>query len=145
MFPTIASALAALFYCLSAILIFKQLGSAQHQRWIALTPALLAVMLQAVALNTLIIQPDGLNLGFFASFSLIAWLISIQILLSSLYRRIESLGIVVFPLSGLSGPLMAPIKLVARPTSTPSICGPPPPPMSRLSAARLIPPLDPGP
>ena len=102
MFPTIASALAALFYGLSAILIFKQLGSAQHQRWIALTPALLAVMLQAIALNLLIIQPDGLNLGFFASFSLIAWLISIQILLSSLYRRIESLGIVVFPISGLS-------------------------------------------
>jgi ABC-type uncharacterized transport system permease subunit len=103
MFPTIASALAALFYGLSAILIFKQLGSAQHQRWIALTPALIAVMLQAVALNILIIQPDGLNLGFFASFSLIAWLISIQILLSSLYRRIESLGIVAFPISGLSG------------------------------------------
>ncbi len=103
MLPTIASALAALFYCLSAFLIFKQLGSAQHQRWVALAPALLAVMLQAVALNILIIQPDGLNLGLFASFSLIAWLISIQILLSSLYRRIESLGIVVFPISGLSG------------------------------------------
>ena len=103
MFPTIASALAALFYCLSAFLIYKQLGSSQHQRWVALTPALLAVMLQAAVLNVLIIQPDGLNLGFFASFSLIAWLISIQILLSSLYRRIESLGIVAFPVSGLSG------------------------------------------
>ena len=107
MSPTIASALAALFYCLSAFLVFtqlgKQLGSAQHQRWVALTPAALAVMLQAAALNVLIILPDGLNLGFFASFSLIAWLISIQILLSSLYRRIESLGIVVFPISGLAG------------------------------------------
>lgn len=103
MFPTIASALAALLYCLSAFLIFKQLGSAQHQRWIALAPALLAVMLQAVALNILILQPDGLNLGFFASLSLIAWLISIQVMLSSLYRRIESLGIVVFPISGLAG------------------------------------------
>jgi ABC-type uncharacterized transport system permease subunit len=103
MFLTIASALAALFYCLSAFLIFKQLGSAQHLRWVALTPAAFAVMLQAAALNVLIIQPDGLNLGLFASFSLIAWLISIQILLSSLYRRIESLGIVVFPISALSG------------------------------------------
>jgi len=61
------------------------------------------VMLQAVALNLLIILPDGLNLGFFTSLSLIVWLISIQILLSSLYRRIESLGIVVFPISGLAG------------------------------------------
>lgn len=102
MFPTIASTLAALCYCLSAFLIFKQLGNAR-QGWIALLPATIAVMLQASALNLLIILPDGLNLGFFTSLSLIAWLISIQILLSSLYRRIESLGIVVFPISGLAG------------------------------------------
>lgn len=103
MFPSIASALAALFYCLSAFLIFKQLGSAGGKRWIALVPATLAVMLQAAALNLVIIRPEGLNLGFFASLSLISWLISIQILLSSLYRRIESLGIVVFPISGVAG------------------------------------------
>jgi len=102
MFPTIASALAALFYCLSAFLIFKQLGTAQHQRWVALAPAVVAMLLQAAALNLLIIQPAGLNLGFFPAFSLVSWLISIQILLSSVYRRIESLGIVIFPISGLS-------------------------------------------
>ena len=101
MFPTTASTFAALFYCLSAFLIFKQLGTAQHQRWVAMAPAVFAMLLQAAALNALIIQPEGLNLGFFAAFSLIAWLISIQILLSSIYRRIESLGIVVFPISGI--------------------------------------------
>ncbi|MDH3218362.1 MAG: cytochrome c biogenesis protein CcsA [Gammaproteobacteria bacterium] len=103
MFPTIASALAFLFYCLSAFLIYKQLGTAQHQRWIALTPAIVAMLLQAMALNALIIQPQGLNLGFFPALSLISWLISIQVLLSCIYRRIESLGIIVFPLSGLNG------------------------------------------
>ena len=103
MFPTTASALAALFYCLSAFLIFKQLGTEQHQRWVALAPAIVAMLLQAAALNAVIIQPQGLNLGLFAAFSLIAWLISIQILLSSIYRRIESLGIVIFPLSGCAG------------------------------------------
>lgn len=102
MFPTTASTFAALLYCLSAFLIFKQLGSAQHQRWVALAPALVAMLLQATALNSLIIQPQGLNLGFFAALSLITWLISIQILLSSIYRRIESLGIVVFPISGFA-------------------------------------------
>lgn len=100
MFPTTASALALLLYSLSAFLIYKQLGKAQRQRWIALAPAMVAMLLQAAALNDLIIQPQGLNLGFFAAFSLIAWLISIQILLSSIYRRIESLGIIVFPISG---------------------------------------------
>ena len=103
MLPTIASVLAALFYCLSAFLIYRQLGTAQHPRWLALGPAALAMLLQAAALNALIIQPDGLNLGFFPAFALIAWLISIQILLSCIYRRIESLGIVVFPISGLAG------------------------------------------
>ncbi len=67
-----------------------------------MAPAIVAMLLQAAALNALIIQPQGLNLGFFAAFSLIAWLISIQILLSSIYRRIESLGIVVFPISGIA-------------------------------------------
>ncbi len=102
MFPTIASALATLCYCLSAFLIYKQLDTAQHQRWVALSPAVAGMLLQAAALNILIIQPQGLNLGFFAAFALIAWLISIQILLSCIYRRIESLGIVVFPVSGLA-------------------------------------------
>ncbi|NIO39551.1 MAG: hypothetical protein GTO41_04765, partial [Burkholderiales bacterium] len=102
MLPTIASALATLFYCLSAFLIYRQLDAAQNRRWIALAPALLAMFLQAFALNNLIIQPQGLNLGFFPALALIAWLISIQILLSSIYRRIESLGILVFPVSGLA-------------------------------------------
>ncbi|TNF87392.1 MAG: cytochrome c biogenesis protein CcsA [Gammaproteobacteria bacterium] len=102
MFPTIASALATVCYCLSAFLIYKQLGTAQHQRWVALAPAAVGMLLQAASLNMLIIQPQGLNLGFFAAFSLIAWLISIQILLSSIYRRIESLGIIVFPVSGFA-------------------------------------------
>ena len=103
MFPTIASALATLFYSLSAYLIYKQLGTAQNQRWVALIPAVVGMLLQAAALNRLIIQPEGLNLGLFAALALILWLISIQILLSCIYRRIESLGIIVFPISGLTG------------------------------------------
>lgn len=102
MFPNIASALSALLYCVSAYLIYRQLGNAQYRRRTALAPAVAAMLLQAVALNALIIKSDGLDLGFFSAFALIAWLISIQILLSCLYRRIESLGIIVFPLSGLA-------------------------------------------
>ena len=102
MLPTTASTFTALLYYLSAFLIFKQLGAAQRLRWVAMAPAIVAMLLQAAALSALIIQPQGLNLGFFAAFSLIAWLISIQILLSSVYRRIESLGIIVFPISGIA-------------------------------------------
>jgi ABC-type uncharacterized transport system permease subunit len=102
MSPTIASLLAALFYCLSAFLIVKQLGTAPNRRWVTLLPAMIAVLVHASALNELINLPQGLNLGFFAAFSLIAWLISIQIIISSFYRRIESLGVVIFPISGIA-------------------------------------------
>jgi ABC-type uncharacterized transport system permease subunit len=103
MSPTIASVLATLLYCVSAYLIYRQLGTTQHSRWLALAPAIVAMLLQAAALNALIVTPQGLNLGFFAAFALIAWLITIQVLLSCIYRRIETLGIVIFPLSGLAG------------------------------------------
>ena len=102
MSPTIASLLAALFYCLSAFLIVKQLGTAPNRRWVTLLPAMIAVLVHASALNDLINLPQGLNLGFFAAFSLIAWLISLQIIISSFYRRIESLGVVIFPISGIA-------------------------------------------
>ncbi len=100
--PTIASLLATLLYCLSAFLIFKQLGKASQQRWVSLAPALLATLIHALLLNGLIYQDEGLNLGLFAAFSLISWLISIQILLSAYFKRIESLGIAIFPISGLA-------------------------------------------
>jgi ABC-type uncharacterized transport system permease subunit len=102
MFPSIASILASVLYCLSAYLIFKQLDSQAQNRWIPLAPALVAMILHALLLNHLIYQPTGLNLGFFVAFSLISWLVSVQILLSSIFRRIESLGIAVFPMSGLA-------------------------------------------
>ncbi|MCP3689684.1 MAG: cytochrome c biogenesis protein CcsA [Gammaproteobacteria bacterium] len=100
--PTIASALATLLYCLSAFLIFKQLGKAAKQRWVSLAPASLATLIHALLLNGLIYQDKGLNLSLFAAFSLICWLISVQVLLSAYFKRIESLGVAVFPISGLA-------------------------------------------
>ncbi len=102
MFPILASLLASVLYCLAAFLIFKQLGDqAQHRRK-PLAIALIAMLLHVYVLNHLIYRPSGLNLEFFVSFSLISWLISVQILLSCVFRRIESLGIAVFPMSGLA-------------------------------------------
>ena len=76
-----------------------------------------ANLFQAYALKLQILLPEGLNLGFFIAFSLIAWLISIQIIISSFYRRIESLGIVVFPISGLAS-LLAGLGLSSQLIST---------------------------
>jgi ABC-type uncharacterized transport system permease subunit len=106
MSPTIASALSIVLYCLSAFLIFSQLKhhskKSARQRWFSLTPVFIGLILHAVALFQLIWHTNGLDLGFFAAFSLITWLISIQILLSCLFRNIEALGIVMFPMAGLA-------------------------------------------
>jgi ABC-type uncharacterized transport system permease subunit len=106
MSPTIASALSIVLYCLSAFLIFSQLKhhskKTTRQRWLSLTPAFIGLILHAAALYQLIWHTDGLDLGFFAAFSLITWLISIQILLSCLFRHIETLGIAMFPMAGLA-------------------------------------------
>lgn len=103
MFPTIASLLATVLYCLSAFLISRQLGDPAQPRWKPLAPAVLAILVHAVVLNHIIYGPEGLNLGLFVVLSLICWLISIQILLSCIFHRVESLGIAIFPVSGLAG------------------------------------------
>ena len=102
MLPTIASVLASVLYCLSAYLIFRQLSNRAQQRWKSLALALIAMLLHALVLNHLIYRPSGLNLEFFVAFSLISWIISVQILLSCIFRQIESLGIAVFPMSSFA-------------------------------------------
>lgn len=107
-----------IFFCfsLSGYLIYKHLGEAHtSRRWLNLTPALIAIALQTVQLKLMIFPGEGLiNLGFFTAFSLISWLVSIQILISSLYRPLETLGILMFPLTGL-----ACILAVLLPTAEP--------------------------
>jgi ABC-type uncharacterized transport system permease subunit len=106
MSSTIPSALSIALYCLSAFLIISQLKHHSNkeiqQRLLSLTPAFIGLILHAVTLYQSIGHTDGLYLGFFTAFSLITWLISIQILLSCIFRRIETLGIVMFPMAGLA-------------------------------------------
>jgi ABC-type uncharacterized transport system permease subunit len=103
-------------YSLAGFLIFKHIGQATNaRRWLDLSPALAGVALQSIQLKILIYPGDGLlNLGFFTAFSLITWLVSLQIMISSLYRPLHSLGIVMFPFTGL-----AHLLAVATPTPTP--------------------------
>lgn len=66
-------------------------------------PALLAVLVQSFVLQQLVYQPLGLNLGFPTAVALVTWVIVIQILISACFRRIESLGVIMFPLAGIAG------------------------------------------
>ena len=107
MSPTIASALSIFLYCLSAFLIFSQLKHDSNKtviqnRWLSLMPAFIGLIFHANSLYQSIFHTAGLDFGLFAAFSLITWLISIQILLSCIFRFIETLGIAMFPLAGLA-------------------------------------------
>ncbi|MFT4650691.1 MAG: ABC-type uncharacterized transport system permease subunit [Polaribacter sp.] len=117
MSPTIASALSIVLYCLSAFLIFSQLKhhlkKTTQLRWLSLTPAFIGLIFHAVALYQTIGHTDALYLGFFTAFSLITWLIAIQILLSCLFRHVETLGIVMFPIAGLAS-LVSSMVLVTQ-------------------------------
>ena len=95
----------AFAYLLSAFLIFKRQSTHKQtlssQRWISLTPAVAAVFLQTFVLKHQLYALGGINLSFFISASLIAWLVSIQVIIASLQRPLESLGLFIFPLTAL--------------------------------------------
>ena len=100
----LTSFLIFIFYSLSAVLIYRNPGNTKTSlRLLQLSPALIGSVLQVIFLKQLIYPHPGiLNLGFFSAFCLISWLVSIQILISSLYRPLQSLGIIMFPLSGIT-------------------------------------------
>lgn len=100
---TLISLLIILGFCTSAWLIYKNIGQKHSSRLSQLTPALIAVLLETYLLKQLIYPEAGvMNLSFFIAFALISWLVSIQIMISSLYRPLQSLGIVMFPLTGFA-------------------------------------------
>lgn len=97
------SILILLGFSASAWFIYQNLGQTQKSFWPQLTPALIAILLQTYLLNVLIYPGDGIiNLGFFNACALISWLVSVQILISSLYRPLQSLGIIMFPITGIA-------------------------------------------
>ncbi len=100
---TVISILILLGFCASAWLIYKNIGQIHSSRLPQLTSALLAALLETYLLKQLIYPEAGtMNLSFFIAFALISWLVSIQIMISSLYRPLQSLGIVMFPVTGIA-------------------------------------------
>lgn len=113
-------------YCLSAWLIFNNLDKPRTQYWVQLTPASLAILVEIPLLKTQIYpEPGVMNLGFFIALALISWLVSIQILISSLYRPLHSLGVAMFPFSGIAAviPLLMNTQGTLHTVSSPYIQG----------------------
>jgi ABC-type uncharacterized transport system permease subunit len=61
-----------------------------------------AVFLHGVILYFLVVQPEGMNLGFFNALSFTGWLSAVVLLLATLFWPVESLGILLLPYSALT-------------------------------------------
>ncbi|MCU0972181.1 MAG: cytochrome c biogenesis protein CcsA, partial [Gammaproteobacteria bacterium] len=68
----------------------------------ALAAGFAALFLHAVALAYTTFTDQGLNVAFFNILSLVAWTIAALLLVSSVTKPVENLGIVVLPLAGLA-------------------------------------------
>lgn len=96
---------AAIAYLLAAIVIFYQMRSSSSKVPRSLS---LILLFSGLALHTLMIANSsmwsdrGINFSFFQVASLVALIISTLIFASALTKPIESLGIVIFPLSTFS-------------------------------------------
>jgi ABC-type uncharacterized transport system permease subunit len=99
--------LALILYLLAAVALLMRLtrkgpGLLRGGRGFAGSAGLTAILLHTIALYALIFMPHGMDLGFFNTASLVGWLVA-SIALASLTRpKFENLGLVLFPLAGIS-------------------------------------------
>lgn len=102
--------LAILLYLASSLLLAVRLARREEPPFLGrsgiLTLGFGAVLLHAGVLYPLLVTANGLNLGFFNAASLVCWLTALLLLLSSLQRPLENLGIALLPMTALTIALM---------------------------------------
>lgn len=98
-FTTITLYSTATFILLWPIIRRKQRSPQSQSRSRLLLPGLIAFTLHGFVLYQSIIAPSGINLGIFKAMSLVSWMIVGLILLTSIRKPVECLGIVLFPLA----------------------------------------------
>ncbi|HEY3644867.1 MAG TPA: cytochrome c biogenesis protein CcsA [Gammaproteobacteria bacterium] len=94
-------------YLLAALgLLWRLLGRGpallREGRSFTVCAAVVAVFIHSVLLYGLLAAPHGLDLGYFNALALAGWLMALMALLVFLKPAFENLGIVLFPLAGLS-------------------------------------------
>jgi ABC-type uncharacterized transport system permease subunit len=108
MHSTIFAVTAILAYFAAAAAIYRSLGadylSAEEtgrQKAASLVFGFLAIGCHALTLSTLFDAEGGLNIGFLNALSAAAWMIAAVLLAGALFKPVEKLGIVVFPMAAL--------------------------------------------
>jgi len=102
---TLIAILAVVGYLASGLIIAVRLfRSAQDvpPRGLALLIGFAAIVLHAVVVYQNIFTGAGLNFAFFNALSLITWTVATLLLLSSLGKPVENLGILLLPLAALA-------------------------------------------
>jgi len=87
-------------YLTSAFLLMK--GAKYFPKIVAILLAWVAVLLHFIYLFHSFIQPASLNLNLFNAASIISSLVAFLLLLTAFNKPVEKLGIVIFPIAGIS-------------------------------------------
>ncbi|MFI5269430.1 MAG: inner membrane protein YpjD [Chloroflexota bacterium] len=74
----------------------------RDKRGFTVSAALAAVFIHSVLLYGLLVTPRGLDLGYFNALALAGWLMALIALVVFLKPAFENLGLVLFPLAGVS-------------------------------------------
>jgi len=99
-FLTIACYVAAGLFI--SIRLFKDQGSEKPSRATGIGLGLAGVILHTYVLSQNILIEGGINLGFFNAGSLVMWIILLLLMLSSLTKPVENLGIVLLPMTAIA-------------------------------------------
>jgi len=87
---------------LISLRLFCTQASTSPPRWIALALGFIGVLLHAVPLYQNLVSVSGINMGVFNAFSLITWTITLLLLISSLSKPVENLGIALLPIAAIA-------------------------------------------
>jgi ABC-type uncharacterized transport system permease subunit len=87
---------------LIAYRLFRRDAAPIPPRWSALSVAFIGLVLHTILLYQAIFSQSGLNLAFFNALSLASWTVIASLLIPSLNRPVENLGIVLLPVAALT-------------------------------------------
>lgn len=87
---------------LITIRLFRSHLKKSPPRGLGIAVGLLGVMLHGLLIYQGVTSEGGINLSFFGAASLVAWIILLLLMLSSLTKPVENLGIALLPLAALA-------------------------------------------
>ena len=86
--------------CLLGIKIFGSSSVSKKTRIVSLIIGFTGIILHGHLLYQSIVLDSGFDFGFFNAVSLISWLVTSIVLITSLFRPLENLLLILFPIAG---------------------------------------------